>query len=147
MIIRGKGSLYSKKMDALIQTVLKRYPQTQAVYLFGSYDTEDEWPKSDADIALLLPVKKAKNTGSLLMSDLQFEIEALLKKEVDLINLRLVSTVFQKEIIAANRRIFCADNNDADIFEMLVLSNYQKLNEERSGIIGDALKTGRFYNL
>lgn len=134
-------------MDTLVQTILKRYPETQAVYLFGSYGTGHEWPESDVDIAVLLPPEKAKNTGSLSIIDLQFELETLLKKQVDLINLRLVSTVFQKEIIAADRRIFCADNNAAIMFEMLVVSGYQKLNEERAGIIEDALKTGRFYNL
>lgn len=136
-----------RAMDRFVQTILRHYPETQAVYLFGSYGREHEWPEGDVDIAVLLPPEKAKNAGSLSISDLQFELETLLKKEVDLINLRLVSTVFQKEIIVANRRIFCADNKAAGMFEMLVISDYQKLNEERAGIIEDALKTGRFYNL
>lgn len=84
-------------METLVQTIVKRYPETQAVYLFGSYGTGHEWPESDVDIAVLLPPEKAKNTGSLSVIDLQLELETLLKKQVDLINLRLVSTVFQKE--------------------------------------------------
>lgn len=133
--------------DKFVQIVLRHYPEIQAVYSFGSDATGDELPGSDVDIALLLPPEKAKNAGSLLMNNLRFDLEALLEKKIDLINLRIVSTVFQKEIIAANRRIFCADHKAADMFEMLVISNYQKLNEERTDIIKDGLKTGRFYNL
>jgi len=62
-----------------------------------------------------------------------------------LINLRLVSTVFQKEIVVADRRIFCADRYAADEFEMLTFSYYQKLNEERKQILEEFFKTGKAY--
>lgn len=133
--------------DRIVGTVLSVYPNTQAIYLFGSWGTEDEWPSSDVDIALLLPPEDARRIGSLAMSDLRFALQELLKKDVDLINLRLVSTVFQKEIILAERRIFCAERYAADEFEMLVLSFYQKLNQERAGIMAEGLRSGRFYNV
>jgi len=132
------------EQSVIIRTVLKHYPDVQAIYLFGSYGTESEWPDSDIDIALLLPHEEAKTAGPLAMSDLCIELIALLKKEVDLINLRCVSTVLQKEIIAADRRIYHADKYASDEFEMLTLSYYQKLNEERAAIVEDALATGRF---
>lgn len=132
---------------SIIATVLSAYPNTQAIYLFGSYGTEHEWPDSDVDIAVLLPPHEAKKSVSLLMSDLQFTLQDLLKKEVDLINLRQVSTVFQKQIILDERRIFCADQYAADEFEMLVLSFYQKLNEERAEVLAEGLRSGRFYNI
>ena len=132
---------------SITATILSAYPTTQAIYLFGSYDTEREWPDSDVDIAVLLPPDEAKKSVSLLMSDLHFTLQALLKKEVDLINLRQVSTVFQKEIILDERRIFCADQYAADEFEMLVLSFYQKLNEERAEVLADGLRSGKFYNI
>ena len=64
-----------------------------------------------------------------------------------MINLRLASTVFQKEIIAADRRIYCADEYAADEFEMLTFSYYQKLNEERAGILDAAKRSGRFLDV
>jgi predicted nucleotidyltransferase len=131
----------------IIQTILAHYPDVQAIYLFGSYGTEDEWPTSDVDIAILLPPEEAKQVGSLLLSDLHLALERLLRKDVDLINVRRVSTVFQKEIIMAERRIYCADVYAADEFEMLVLSYYQKLNEERAEILAEGLRSGRFYNV
>ena len=136
-----------KTIEGIIGALLAAYPATQAIYLFGSYGTENEWPDSDVDIALLLPPYEAKKTGSLVMSELHFSLESLLKKDVDLVNLRQVSTVFQKEIIMAERRIFCADNYAADEFEMLVLSFYQKLNEERAELLAEGLRSGSFYNV
>lgn len=62
-------------------------------------------------------------------------------------NARGVSTVLQKEIIMAERRIFCADRYATDEFEMLVLSFYQKLNEERAEIVAEGLRSGRFYGV
>ena len=54
-----------------------------------------------------------------------------------------MNTVFQKEIIAADRTIFCADEAAADQFEMLTLSLYQQLQEERKEIIEDPVADGR----
>jgi hypothetical protein len=68
-----------------------------------------------------------------------------LRRTVDLVNIRLVSTVFQKEIIANGNRLYCADEDEADLFEMLVLSLYGKLNEERSEILADFARTERAY--
>jgi predicted nucleotidyltransferase len=131
----------------IIEAVLKHYPDVQAIYLFGSYDTEHEWPNSDVDIALLPPPAKARETGALALSPLWFELERLLGKTVDLIDLRQASTVFQKEIIMADRRIYCRDEYAVDEFEMLTLSFYQKLNQERSEVLAEGLRSGRFYKL
>lgn len=134
-------------MRDIAGAVLRHYPATQAVYLFGSYGTEEEWPDSDADVAILLPAEQAKMVGSLIMSELQAELVARLGRDVDLINLRQMPTVFQKEVIMAQRRIYCADQASADSFEMLVLSLYQKLNQERASILEEGLRSGRFYNV
>ncbi len=135
--------------DDIIRLILQ-YPDVQAIYLFGTYDTADERPDSDVDIAVLLAPQQARAAGILALNDLRFELQDLLKKKVDLINLRRVPTVLQKEVIAADRRIYPAisewraDEYAADEFEMLTLSYYQKLNEERADIIEDALASGRF---
>ncbi len=128
----------------LINIILAHYPETQAIYLFGSYQTADERADSDMDIALLLPPQQAKAAGTLALSALRFELEAHLERDVDLINVRQAPTVLQKEVVAADRRIYLADAYAAAEFEMLTLSYYQKLNEERGNIIRDALTTGRF---
>ena len=133
--------------EQIIQTILTHYSQVQAVYLFGSYGTENERSSSDVDIALLLPPDIAVAAGSLLLGELHLALAELLGKEVDLVNLRQVSTVFQKEIVMTGQQIFCADAYAADEFEMLTLSFYQKLNEERRDILAAFAETGRAYDV
>jgi len=133
--------------DEIARVVVQHYPAAQAIYLFGTYGTADEWPDSDVDIALLLPPDGAKREGHLALSNARVALERLLGKDVDLINLRQVSTVFQKEITMAERRIFCADAYAADEFEMLVLSYYQKLSQERADVLAEGLRSGRFYSV
>lgn len=132
-------------MKTAIDAILNHHPTVQAIYLFGSYATENERVDSDVDIALLLRADESKKAGSLCQSPLQLELERLLNRNVDLINLRNVSTVLQKEVIFAERRIYDGDIKAAVEFEMLTLSLYQKLNEERAGILEDAIRGGRFH--
>ncbi len=46
--------------DIIVRTILQYYPSAQGIYLFGSYLTENEWPDSDVDIAVLLSYGAAK---------------------------------------------------------------------------------------
>lgn len=133
--------------DTIIKTVLGYYPNVQGVYLFGSYLTADEWPDSDIDIALLLPPEEAKKERSFAMSECSLALARALHKDVDLLNARTVSTVFRNEIISKGRLLYCADRYAIDEFEMLTMSYYQKLNEERADIIASALTDGRFINV
>jgi uncharacterized protein len=124
---------------------LAHFPAAQGIYLFGSYGTENEWPTSDVDIALLLPHAEAARERQLGLSSCRMELERALRREVDLVNLRRVNTVFQKEIISEGRLIHCADSQALDEFEMLVISFYQKLNEERREILEAFFRTKRAY--
>jgi len=136
-----------KEHNSIIKITLEHYPNTQAIYLFGSYGTDQKGSGSDVDIAVLLPPVVSRNLDSLILSNTQVALEALLKRDVDLINLRKAPTVLQKEVIQSDRRIYAGDEYAAEEFEMLTLSFYQKLNEERAEIISDALSGGRFYQL
>jgi uncharacterized protein len=134
------------KSDAtIVRIVLEHYPAAQAIYLFGTYGTEDEWPESDVDIAVLLPPERAY--GQLMLTPCQQALEKTLEKPVDLLNARQVSTVFQKEIIQSGRLLYCGDEGAVAEFEMLTLSLYQKLNEERKEILESFQETGRAYGV
>lgn len=71
----------------------------------------------------------------------------MLRKDGDIVNLRQVPTVLQKKIVIADRRIYTGNKYAAEEFEMLTMSFYQKLNEERAEIIQSALKNGRFHEV
>ncbi len=127
----------------IVSTVLKHYPQTQGIYLFGTFGTADQRPDSDLDLALLLPPEEARKEKTLAFSACRNDLEVLTDRSVDLVNLREVNTVFQNEIITEGRLICMADEPETDAFEMKVMSAYQKLNEERAGILKDIEATGR----
>jgi len=126
--------------------ILRHYPDAQAVYLFGSA-LEDPEHAEDVDIAILLHPAAAKRAGSFALSDLRQELEALFRKPVDLVNLRAVSVVFRKEIVFTGERMHTGDEFAAYEFEMLTLSLYQKLNEERREILEEFRRTGRAYEV
>jgi predicted nucleotidyltransferase len=130
-----------------VKTVLGHYPSVQGIYLFGTHGTEYERPGSDVDIALILPPEQAKKEGDLVLSQCRMDLESVLHKDVDLLNARQVSTVLQKEIISTGTILYCADRYALDEFEMLVMSFYQKLNEERAGVLAEGLASGRFYEI
>lgn len=135
------------RQQDIIRIILEHYQETQAIYLFGSYDTESEWPDSDIDIGLLLPPLQAGTESFSALTPCCEAIADSFGKNVDLINIRQASTVFQKEITTTGRLIYCADKYATDEFEMLALSYYQKLNEERREILESFLQTGRAYNV
>lgn len=129
--------------NGIVQTILSHFPQTQGVYLFGSYLTDYEREDSDVDLAILLPPQEARRHGGLAQGPCAEALRELLGRPVDLVNLREVDTVFQTRILETGRRIYAATDSGAAEFEMLTLSFYQKLSEERALIIEDILRTGR----
>lgn len=133
--------------NAIIEKVLIRFSAVQALYLFGSSVIGGEHPGSDVDIAILLAPEEAVQAGNMGMSDLRFDLEDVLGKTVDLINLRTASTDLRKEIITTGKRIHTGDERGAEEFEVLTISLYQKLNEERGEILDEFRRTGRAYDL
>ncbi len=125
--------------DKISEIILKHHPKTQAIYLFGSFASGQENKGSDVDIAVLLPHAEAKEISSFAMTKVLGELSTVLRKDVDLLNLRKVLTVFQIQIIDKGRLIFCSDKYAKDEFEMMAFSFYQKLNEERKEILEDFL--------
>ncbi|HQU62511.1 MAG: nucleotidyltransferase domain-containing protein [Burkholderiales bacterium] len=79
------------KHEVIIQSILDFYPDTQGVYLFGSYDTGNEWSDSDIDFALLLPFHSAVKTKDLPLSPCRVDLETKLGGNVDLISLCLTN--------------------------------------------------------
>ena len=134
--------------DKIVALIIRYYPDVQAIYLFGSYGTDDYRPGSDLDVAVLLPVHIARHVDFWEWINISNKLAGITGvPEVDIINLRRVSTVFRKEIIMAERRIYCADEYAADEFEMLTLSFYQKLNDERKEVLQSFFETKRAYDV
>ena len=136
-----RGEDMSEK--AIMETVLRFYPEAEAIYLFGTCWTPHERHDSDVDIALLFSPGRAKAVGSLVMGGCMHALEDAVKRTVDMVNLRMANTVFQNEIIQEGRIIYKQNEAVVDEFEMQAMSAYQKLSEERARILEDIFATGR----
>lgn len=112
-----------------------------AIYIFGSRVAGLAIDRSDYDIAIL--GKEKYSTIDLFA--LKNTIETECKIEVDLVDLKAASTVTCFEMLKTGERLFAADEGQADQFEYLTISYYQKLQEERRDILEDIKSRGSVY--
>ena len=132
--------------EEVVALILRHFHDTQGVYLFGTYGTERELPDSDVDTALLLPVTTARSADGLALGPCWDSLCSLLGRDVDLVNLRRVDTVFQNEIIQTGRVVFAGDGAEREDFEILTMAKYQKLSGERAEIVQEIVRSGRVLN-
>ena len=89
----------------LVETILTSLPDTQAIYLFGSYVDGTAQEQSDLDVAVLLPSYRALTIAHVLWWQLQEQLMDLVERPVDLINFYQASTVFQIQILRTGQRM------------------------------------------
>lgn len=129
----NKMAIKNPSLEKAITVIKELYPEVWAIYLFGSFDTEYERPDSDMDLALLLDGPVAP----LLLWELSQKIAIKINKDVQVVDLRQASTVFQNEIIRNERRVYCSKPKECDSLESVYLAMYLRLNEERKEILDD----------
>ncbi len=126
--------------------ILIAHPDTQAIYLYGTWGTAYQRRDSDVDVGVLLPVETARAIDLWDWGLLSVAVAQAAKVErADLANLRYADTAFQAEILHTGRLIHCADENERIRFEALVLSMHQKLNRERAEIRREIITSGRVF--
>lgn len=111
------------------------------IYLFGSSVKGIFREDSDIDIAFF----SDKEVSEYEVFMLSQELADILKREVDLINLKNVSTVFKAQIIGNGKHIYCSDDNRRMYFEMRAFKEYALLNEERTIILENIKRQGSVY--
>lgn len=132
---------------AIVTAVREALPEVQGIYLFGSHADGTQRRGSDVDLGLLFPPSDQAASRSLFMHPVRQHLQEIAGCDVDLVDLRQVTTVMQKEVVMRGRRIYCADELAADEFDLSVMSRYQKLNEERAAILKQFETTGRAYDV
>lgn len=125
----------------IIATLTSGRPDLVAIYRFGSHGSASERRDSDIDLAVLgrAPLDSA------VLWDLSQRLAIKLGREVDLVDLAAASTVLQVQVISNGTRLFCSDAVYSDSYEDYILSAYARLNEERKGIVSDAISRGSIY--
>lgn len=133
-----------KNYDAIVETITSAYPDTQAIYRFGSWGTPFQRADSDLDIAVLLPHHVANTVGFMDWVNLNGEIAYVSHTDrVDLVSLRTASTDMQAEIISTGDVVFCRDDDVRVEYEALVLSMHQDLNMRREALYQDMMADAR----
>lgn len=131
-------------MDAqpVIDKILETFPETVAIYRFGSVGTVYEREDSDLDLAFLMPRLPVE---SVRRFQLEQDLTAIVKRPVDLIDLRAASTVLRFQVISTGVTLFCANDYESELFATLVYSQYDLLNLEQRELIADIKKRGGIY--
>lgn len=117
---------YKEEIIILLQEIKIKF-----AYIFGSSVKGNFRKESDIDIAVYIEEDIDDYTVFMKAQ----EIAVKLNRDIDLVNLKKVSTVFAAHIISTGELIICGDINKKMEFEMNTLSQYAKLNEERAEIL------------
>ncbi len=124
-----------------VRGVADTVPGLVALYLFGSRARGDDHPGSDVDLAILC----AAPLEPLARFELQQQLAELLRADVDLVDLAAASTVMRVRVLADGEVLVDREPTTRARFEATALSAYTRLNEERRGIVEDALRSGRIH--
>ncbi len=125
-----KSSRLSQSEVSRIESALAEL-EPRVVYVFGSHGTGRERPDSDLDLAIL----SDKALDPVQLFEISNRLADELGKEVDLVDLTCASAVMRKEVLRTGERLIVLDPRGACEFEMLALSDYARLNEERAAIL------------
>lgn len=128
--------------DAAVLCALReRIGEPVVVYRFGSSVEGPLRPDSDLDYAVLAtcaldPVPRF---------ELQEHLASMLRRSVDLVDLRSASTVMRMQVISRGVVLAVGDPVEKERFELLVYASYARLNEERRGILEQIERERRVY--
>ncbi len=125
----------------IVSFLTERIPDLIAIYLFGSSVQGTSGLESDIDLAIL-PVQPL---NPLERWNLAQDLANLLKREVDLVDLRKASTVMRMQVISSGQYLYESNRQERDRFEDYVFSSYARLNEERKEIIKKVQERGTIY--
>lgn len=124
----------------VVTTIRARFPQTMAIYAFGSQLQGTAHPNSDLDLAVLV----AGYADPLVLWDVAGTLADAVGCQVDLLDLRAASTVMQYQVITTGRRLWAIDVQ-VGLFECYVLSEKTDLDEARAPLLADIKARGSVY--
>ena len=98
-----------------------------ALWLFGSEARGQARPDSDVDLAALFSCPVAPEQ----LLDVRLDLEILLRRSVDLVDLRRASPVIGRQVVQHGRLLLDRDPVDRHVFSMLLPSRYVDLKISR----------------
>jgi len=126
--------------QAAISSIRTAFPNTLAIYLFGSRANGTANSDSDLDLAVLV----AGYAEPLQLWDISNDLAEIAGCDVDLLDMRATSTVMQYQILQTGRRLWTI-GLEADLFECFVLNEKLHFDQARAGLLADIQKRGTVY--
>jgi len=115
----------------IVDAVVAAVGRPVALWIFGSAVDGVLRRDSDLDLAVLMP----EPLEPLRRFDAAQECAVRLGWDVDLVDLRAAPPALRAAVVGRGRRLMADDENAADWFAMLALSDYARLNEEREPVL------------
>lgn len=125
----------------VVAHIQSQLPQVMAIYVYGSEARNEVRDDSDVDIAVL----GEHYFEPLKLWNCRQNLAVKLGRDVDLIDLRAVSTVLRMQVFTDGHLILDNSNGQSGSYESLTYSDYARLNEERAGILEDIKNRGSVY--
>ncbi|MEA3196901.1 MAG: hypothetical protein QOF32_953 [Gammaproteobacteria bacterium] len=125
-------------LDTARDALLAAFPDAWAIYVYGSFARGDESRTSDIDLALLLPPDDKIDDLLTVISEIATQVH----REIDLIDLRKVSDVLRREVLAEGRILYSSDPDRVLEWEGIAISRYQRYREEVRDLLSDFQSTG-----
>lgn len=132
--------LSEENKNTIVNSMVKEF-NPKFIYLFGSY--AKGIAREDSDIDLGIYTDNMITTYELFMAAGRLSMK--LKKDVEIINLKDISTVFAAQIVITRDVLYCEDENLRANYEIRILKDYAKLNEERQVILDVIKEDGKIY--
>jgi predicted nucleotidyltransferase len=129
-----------EKINIIKEFLTKKF-ECEAIVLFGSYARNTQNDNSDIDIAIKLKKESSKKE----MFDARLELEELVRKDVDLIDLDNINDDFRYEILFNGKTIYCKDELKFELYKLDRYQDYFDLNYSRQEIIKRIKNGGKIY--
>lgn len=126
--------------ETIIRHLRDNLPDLLAIYAFGSRLTGEAGPESDLDLAVLVAGKADPVRLWLLAGQLVDVVGC----PVDLLDLRVVSTVMQYRIITTGEKLWDKDHQAAR-YESFILSEKTALDEARAPLLAIIQREGSIH--
>ena len=128
-------------INLITEEIRKNISDIQGIYLFGSFASGAENEESDLDIAILAQTKISFE----IRSRLSFVVGNALNREIDLVELRYVNTIFQEEILKTAQRIATYDRLACETYEDYIYCSAMDFREFRQPHVDEILSRGSIY--
>lgn len=132
--------LQDKVKKDIVEFINKEF-STRIIYLFGSFARGEGRQDSDIDLAIYSTSNIDEYELFILASNLSFKV----KRDVQIVNIKEVSTVFAAQIVGLGEVLYCDDEEFRANYEIRAFKEYAKLNEEREPVLEAIKRDGKVY--